>query len=343
MTDINSLLDSLDASNEENPNSRVLLIDGLNMYLRVFAVNGALNERGVPVGGIIGFLKSLGATIREINPTRCIVVYDGAGGSARRRKINPEYKNNRKPHRITRWDNFKSLEDEKEAMKIQFLRLLSYLELLPVQVMSIDHIEADDTIAYLAREVFEEEVYIVSADQDFLQLVDDRVTVWNANKKKYYTPSSVRDEYGIPAHNFLAFKALYGDKSDNLPGVKGLGPKKIPKVIPQILGEEIEFDDIMTHAQENDGPMHKRIVETQEQLEINWKLMSLKDPLISGIIKHRIEELTFAPVNLLSKNDFNMLYLEDKMGNAFKSTDIWMNETFMKLNKFAKLTHDEQA
>jgi len=340
MADINSLLDSLDASNEENPNSRVLLIDGLNMYLRVFAVNGALNERGVPVGGVIGFLKSLGATIREINPTRCIVVYDGAGGSARRRKLNPNYKNNRKPHRITRWDGFKNLADEKEAMKIQFLRLLSYLENLPIQVMSIDHIEADDAIAYLAKEVFDEEVYIVSADQDFLQLVDDRVTVWNGNKKKYYTQSMIREEFGIPAHNFLAYKALFGDKSDNLPGVKGLGPKKIPKVVPQILGEELEFSDIMAHAQENDGPMHKRIVESQSQLELNWKLMSLKDPLISGKIKLQIEELANAPVNLLSKDGFNTLYTEDMMGNAFKSTEIWMNESFTKLNTFAKETHE---
>jgi 5'-3' exonuclease len=72
----------------------VLLIDGLNIFLRAFAVNGSLNEKGVPVGGIMGFMKSLAFAIREMEPTRVIVTYDGAGGSKRRRKINPNYKSN---------------------------------------------------------------------------------------------------------------------------------------------------------------------------------------------------------------------------------------------------------
>ena len=72
---------------EKHPNDRVLLIDGLNIFLRAFAVNGSLNEKGVPVGGITGFMKSLAFAIREMEPTRVIVVYDGAGGSKRRRKI----------------------------------------------------------------------------------------------------------------------------------------------------------------------------------------------------------------------------------------------------------------
>jgi 5'-3' exonuclease len=87
-TEILDLLNNLDSSKEENPNSRVLLIDGLNMYLRAFSVNGALNDRGVPVGGVIGFLRSLALTIRETTPTRVVVVYDGAGGISEK-KINP--------------------------------------------------------------------------------------------------------------------------------------------------------------------------------------------------------------------------------------------------------------
>ena len=67
-TEILDLLNNLDSSKEENPNSRVLLIDGLNMYLRAFSVNGALNDRGVPVGVVIGFLRSLALTIRETTP-----------------------------------------------------------------------------------------------------------------------------------------------------------------------------------------------------------------------------------------------------------------------------------
>lgn len=339
--EILDLLNNIDSSKEENPNSKVLLIDGLNMYLRAFSVNGALNDNGVPVGGVIGFLRSLALTIRTITPTRVVVVFDGAGGSQRRRSINPNYKSNRKPHRITRWNNFKSLEDEKESMKIQFVRLLSYLELLPVDVISIDKIEADDTIAYLAQNYFEEEVVIVSSDQDFLQLVDDRVVVWNANKKKYYTTSEIMKEYGVPAHNFLTYKVLMGDKSDNLPGVKGLGPKKLTKVVPQIIGENIlELEPLIEYAQEGDNTMHKRICENKEQLEMNWKLMSLKDPLISGKIKLQILDNISNPINLLSKNGFHMLYLEDQMGEAIKNIEGWINEHFLRLNQFAKNTHE---
>ena len=172
------LLDKVQKPDNLNVNSRVLIVDGLNLYLRVFAVNGTLNDNGVPVGGIVGFLKSLAYSIREVNPTRVIIVYDGVGGSQRRRKIASNYKANRKPgKRITRWDAFKNAAEEKDAMKIQFSRLLEYLDDLPINVISIDRIEADDTIAYIANELLSEEVTIMSADQDFLQLVNDRITV----------------------------------------------------------------------------------------------------------------------------------------------------------------------
>jgi DNA polymerase-1 len=211
MSNFEDILNNI-SQEEKHPNDRVLLIDGLNIFLRAFAVNGALNEKGVPVGGIMGFMKSLALAIRQMEPTRVIVVYDGAGGSKRRRKINPDYKSNRTPKRVTKFDAFNSLQDEKEAMKIQFRRLLSYLELLPIDVYSVDNVEADDVIAYIAQNVLKNEAIIMSADQDFLQLVNDRIVVWSPNKKKYYTKEQIFTEYGIPAHNFLMYKCLMGDK-----------------------------------------------------------------------------------------------------------------------------------
>jgi len=325
---------------EKHPNDRVLLIDGLNIFLRAFAVNGSLNEKGVPVGGITGFMKSLAFAIREMEPTRVIVTYDGAGGSKRRRKINPNYKANRTPKRVTKFDAFNSLEDEKEAMKIQFRRLLSYLELLPIDVYSIDNVEADDVIAYLAQNVLENEVIIMSADQDFLQLVNDRIVVWSPNKKKYYTEEQIFNEYGIPAHNFLMYKCLMGDKSDNLEGIKGLGPKKVAKVIPEIVGKEIDLDYLIDYASTQDSLMHKRIVENKVNLETNKKMMSLKDPLMSGQIKIQINNLNSRPMNLLHRNDFIMLYNEDYMGNNLQNPDIWLTEHFLKLNNLAQLTYE---
>jgi len=342
MEDIFSLLDNVQKPGDLGVNNRVLIVDGLNLYLRAFAVNGALNDNGVPVGGLTGFLRSLAYAIRETNPTRVIIVYDGSGGSQRRRKLCPGYKSNRKPgKRITRWDAFKNATEEKEAMKIQFSRLIEYLDFLPINVISIDRIEADDTIAYIAHTLLDEDVTIMSADQDFLQLVNERITVWSPIKKKFYTPRMVMDDYGVPAHNFLMYKVLMGDKSDNIEGVKGLGPKKLPKIVPDLLTQNtLDLDFILEHAGKGEEPMHKRIVESATQLQINEELMDLKNPPISGELKLQITRLIEAPINLLSRNNFIMMYNDDQLGNAIASPDLWLREHFIKLNTLAKQTHE---
>ena len=342
MGDIFSLLDNIQKEDSLNVNNRVLIVDGLNLYLRAFAVNGALNDNGVPVGGLTGFLRSLAYAIREVNPTRVIIAYDGQGGSQRRRKIHPEYKANRKPgKRITRWDAFKNATEEKDAMKIQFSRLVEYLEFLPINVISIDRIEADDTIAYIAHTLLDQDVTIMSADQDFLQLVNERITVWSPIKKKFYTPRMVMDDYGVPAHNFLMYKVLMGDKSDNIEGVKGLGPKKLPKIVPDLLTQTtLDLDFILEHAGKGEEPMHKRIVESATQLQLNEELMDLKNPPISGELKLQIARLIEAPINLLSPKDFIMMYSDDQLGNAIKTPELWLREHFVKLNTLAKQTHE---
>ena len=342
MEDIFSLLDNVQKTGDLGVNNRVLIVDGLNLYLRAFAVNGALNDNGVPVGGLTGFLRSLAYAIREVNPTRVIIVYDGAGGSQRRRKILPNYKANRKPgKRITRWDAFKNAAEEKDAMKIQFSRLIEYLDLLPINVISIDRIEADVTIAYIAHTLLDEDVTIMSADQDFLQLVNERITVWSPIKKKFYTPRMVMDDYGVPAHNFLMYKVLMGDKSDNIEGVKGLGPKKLPKIVPDLLSQNsLDLDFILEHASKGEEPMHKKIVESEDQLHLNKELMDLKNPPISGELKLQITRLIEAPINLLSQNEFIRIYLDDQLGNAIQSPYLWLREHFVKLNTLAKQTHE---
>ena len=342
MGDIFSLLDNIQKPGDLGVNNRVLIVDGLNLYLRAFAVNGALNDNGVPVGGLTGFLRSLAYAIREVNPTRVIIAYDGQGGSQRRRKIHPEYKANRKPgKRITRWDAFKNATEEKDAMKIQFSRLIEYLDFLPINVISIDKIEADDTIAYIAHTLLDEDVTILSADQDFLQLVNERITVWSPTKKKFYTPRMVEADYGVPAHNFLMYKVLMGDKSDNIEGVKGLGPKKLPKIVPDLLTQTtLDLDFILEHAGKGEEPMHKKISESETQLRLNEELMDLKNPPISGELKLQITRLIEAPINLLSRNDFIMMYSDDQLGNAIKAPDLWLREHFVKLNTLAKQTHE---
>ena len=118
------------------PNDKVLIIDGLNTFIRVFSVIPATNEDGIHIGGIVGFLRSIGYTINMIRPTRVIIVFDGKGGSTRRRKIYPEYKQNRKTkYRVNRSNSFDSQADEKQNMIMQIQRVVEYLDTLPLTVL----------------------------------------------------------------------------------------------------------------------------------------------------------------------------------------------------------------
>ena len=151
----------------------------------------------------------------------------------------------------------------------------------------------------------------------------------------------VEADYGVPAHNFLMYKVLMGDKSDNIEGVKGLGPKKLPKIVPDLLTQTtLDLDFILEHAGKGEEPMHKKISESETQLRLNEELMDLKNPPISGELKLQIARLIEAPINLLSRNDFIMMYNDDQLGNAVKAPDLWLREHFIKLNTLAKQTHE---
>ena len=131
-----------------------------------------------------------------------------------------------------------------------------------------------------------------------------------------------------------------GDKSDNIEGVKGLGPKKLPKIVPDLLTQTtLDLDFILEHAGKGEEPMHKKISESAVQLRLNEELMDLKNPPISGELKLQIARLIEAPINLLSRNDFIMMYSDDQLGNAIKAPDLWLREHFVKLNTLAKQTH----
>ena len=222
-------------------NDRVLIVDGLNTFIRSFAVNPSLNDDGLHIGGLVGFLKSIRYSSDVLKPSRVIIVFDGKGGSSRRRKLYPEYKANRKVksklNRNVDWGTAPA--DEQQSMKQQMGRLIQYLEQLPLTIVSVDGIEADDSMAYISQQLLpESDCILMSTDKDFLQLVDDRVKVWSPTKKKLYTQREVLEEYGIPSKNILTYRILDGDKSDNIGGIKGAGLKTIIKHIPQITEEE---------------------------------------------------------------------------------------------------------
>ena len=314
------------------PNDKVLIIDGLNTFIRVFSVIPTTNDDGIHVGGIVGFLKSIGYTINMIRPTRTIIVFDGKGGSSRRRKIYPEYKAKRKTkYRVNRSYDFASPEDEKQNMIMQLQRIVEYLETLPITVLSYDNIEADDTIGYLCRQVLtESQITVMSTDKDFLQLANGRIKIWSPTKKKMYDESAVLDEYGISSHNLIWYRVLDGDKSDNIKGVKGLGLKTIQKKLPFLSENRIvNIDEVIN-----------KLPESKDVIELNYKLMQLSDVDISGTTKTKIIDKVNAPINRLIKYKFQTMFLEDKLFTTFPNVTSWLLTNFNQLNHYAEKTHE---
>lgn len=314
-------------------NSRILIVDSLNTFLRNFAAINHINPAGNHVGGLGGFLKSIGSVIKQLQPTRVILVFDGQGGSTNKRYLYPEYKANRHITKISNWDAFDNQEEESESITNQIVRLVDYLRCLPVDLVAIDKIEADDTIGYLAQK-FSEKVFILSTDQDYLQLVSDNIAVYSPIKKVIYNQEQVIKEYGIPPHNFLTHKVIVGDKGDNVPGVKGIAIKTLLKMFPALKTEdEIDLKDILNECVDK-GKKFADIYNYRNQLEINKQLMDLKNPNIPEEDRTVLDNLVANPVTNYDLNCFLNLYREDQLGKTLLNPQLWLSETFAKLTEY---------
>lgn len=333
----------LDEIKEENTitrslNSDVLLIDGLNTYFRAFMANPALNDNGIHVGGISGFLQSIGYAAKLLKPTRIIIVFDGNGGSLKRKKIYPQYKEKRstKLKYNRSYDELTSDSQEDKNIQIQLMRLIGYLDTLPVTTMSLDHVEADDTIAYIAQDYLKNsnKVYIMSSDKDFLQLVNDKINVWSPTKKKLYGCAEILMEYGISCENFINYRILSGDDSDNIDGILGSGLKTIIKCFPQFKDHvQYTLNDICNFCELNKKKykLYNNILENKNILNRNYELMQLKDTQIQSFTQLRVNEILNKEIPILNKMKFSMLITEDRMSNNIPNYHAWISDVFGKL------------
>ena len=260
-----------EAVSSDTKNSRVLIVDGLNTFIRAYAASPSTNTNGEHVGGVSGFLLSVGHAIKAINPTRVVVVFDGKDGSARRRTLFPEYKAKRKFQ--IRLNRAVTVDKEDNQLQ-QLIRLVEYLEVLPITMITSDGVEADDVIAYIAQDYLKQkdsQVFIMSSDKDFLQIINDRIHVWSPTKKQLYYANDVYDQYGIIPKNFALFRALIGDASDNIPGVSGLGAKTVVNKFPKINGQEVlSLEDFINYAKQlyQQNPKSKIYSKVNEQIKI---------------------------------------------------------------------------
>lgn len=340
---LNGISKEMEISRTHNRNSRTLIIDGLNNYIRIWVMTPTLNEDGEHIGGVIGFLRTLGVAIRTIKPTRVIIAFDGAGGSKRRKKIYPEYKANRGGGtRLNRVHDWGSDEEEKKMMIYQMKRLIQYLRNLPISIMMIDDIEADDTIAYVANEFFGEEqdnkLWIMSTDKDFYQLINKNISIYNPVKKKIIDLEIFKENYGgINNENFILLKSMIGDPGDNIPGIRGFGEKTVMKTFPILTeNKKLSVSDIIeyTNGIEKKSKLHQKLLDNSQQYELNYQLIKLDSSFIFPAARMKILSIWNEYPPKVNKINIIQNLIYDKASQHFKDINGWLDENFSYLNSF---------
>jgi len=339
-----NILKNLKQTPPRSLNDHILIVDAMNMLIRSFSLLKAMNPDGHHIGGLVGFLRSLGYVTRIFDPTRVVVVWDGKGGSANRKNIDPNYKANRATSRITHWGLYDTKEEETEALIGQLYRVQDYLDCLPIQQLSMEKLEADDVIAYIANEAGASakvnKVTIVSSDKDFLQLVDNTIEVYAPVKKKTFTKDNIFEELKVLPENYNVVKALLGDNSDNLAGVKGLGIKTIVSEFPNLLKDptcdlQYVYDTCAAKLEEKKvKKIFPKIITEWDRVETNFQLMDLNVSDLDDKEKEFVNEVIKSPINDLQTGAFLHLLDQDKIEGITKNTEGWLDN--FKGLRFAK-------
>ncbi|GAB6943075.1 DNA polymerase I [Thermus brockianus] len=201
------------------PKGRVLLVDGHHLaYRNFFALKGLTTSRGEPVQGVYGFAKSLLKALKEDGDV-VIVVFDAKAPSFRHEAYGA-YKAGRAP--------------TPEDFPRQLALMKELVDLLGLERLEVPGFEADDVLAALAKKAEREgyEVRILTADRDLFQLLSDRIAVLHP-EGHLITPGWLWERYGLRPEQWVDFRALAGDPSDNIPGVKGIGEKTALKLLKE--------------------------------------------------------------------------------------------------------------
>ena len=252
------------------------------------------------MGGCIGFLKTLRRLVADIQPTDVFIAWE-SGGSKRRRAIFSEYKLGRSPERLNRFYE-DDIPESDENRKYQISVLLAMLKASPVCQLYVPDCEGDDVISYLCCGPFRDrEKIIVSSDRDFYQLLNDKTMIYSLHKKNFVTKDTVLEEFRVLAENFAIAKALCGDASDNIPGIKGLGFKTVAKLFPFLATTEraIILQDVIdySHSHIDECKKFREIVEHEPEIRRNWDLVFLNGNMLSASQIQKIDEMiaTYVP------------------------------------------------
>ena len=286
---------------------KIILVDGNNLLFRSFyatAYQGVImkNSKGFPTNALYGFINMMNKIIKEESPNYILVAFDRG-----------------KTFRHEKYDDYKAgraaMPDE---LKLQFPKAKEILDTMGIKSFEIDNYEADDIIGTLARIVDEEDEFvatIVSSDKDLLQLISDEVNVKLLKSNDYIMmdKSTFNDIYGIDPIHMIDLKALMGDSSDNIPGVKGIGEKTALK----LLSEYSSLDGVYENIEKISGKTKEKLIDDKDNAYMSYDLatiyknvplnFTLDDCKYNGVnlndFKKELEELEF--YSLLKKIDFS--------------------------------------
>ena len=318
----------------------VLLVDAMNLFYRNFAVMNYLNKEGSHVGGLGGFLRSLGAAVEKLKPKKVIVVFDGPGSSDLRKNLVPEYKSERGIRRVTNWDVFESVEEEDEAKVNQISRLVQYLHCLPVTQVVIPRAEADDVIAYLSQQLDSKgvKVTILSTDQDYLQLLTPNVKVYQPKEQVLITEQVFKAKHQILPENYILLKTVKGDSSDSIKGIKGIGEKTFIKRFPELQTQKYTLDQFLElcYERREDHPQYAMIYTFQEDIKKKYKVMDLGTQLLTEEQKQEIDEQVAQGYTGFFLKEFTQAAAADGIEHIIKNPRVWVNTKFGYLTATSK-------
>ena len=244
---------------------KIILVDGNNLLFRSYyatAYNGNFmkNSKGFPTNALFGFTNMINKIILEEKPTYMIVAFDK--GKTFRHEKYKEYKGGR--------------IETPDELKVQFPKAKELLTCMGIKYYEIDNYEADDIIGTFAKYCDDEERFvgtIISSDKDLLQLISSDVDIKLLKQKDYirYNEKTFFEDYGIEPKRVVDLKALMGDPSDNIPGVKGIGEKGALK----LLQEYKTLDGIYENIDNIKGAMHDKLVNDKENAYMSYEIATI--------------------------------------------------------------------
>lgn len=305
----------------------IMLIDGLNMFIRSYIVNPTIDSKGNPIGGCMGFLKSLQKVVRMFQPDEVVICWDGQGGSQRRKAQNKNYKSGRSPVRFNRRMYELSPEEQEKNKAYQYMRLLEYLNEMPVIQVVADNIEADDIIAILARSdhYAGKSKIIISSDKDFFQLCDSETQIYRPIQDTITTEETIVEEFGIHPNNFALARAIAGDPSDNIAGIPRVGLGTMKKRFEFLKEpESISSQQLVEHCRGVGKKLscHNKIISHSELVQSNYSIMQLYHPSMSPTTRNKImyNVLQFSPeVNITT---IKAMMIKDGIG-SYRFDDLY--------------------